>query len=310
MAKPGKDDEDVEIVLDEVPEPEIVVAPQEDAPVITGDPPPRIVGGEEGIETLKANLERERSARLVAEATARDATTRANSAGREVVDSQLTMVNTAIESAKQSMTVLKANYAQASRDGDFDAAADAQAEMATVAVNLRTLENGKVNLEEQAKRPAPQAEPAQNSDPVEKFLSQIQISRRSADWLRNHPDYVTNAGMNRKMVRAHEDLEDEGYVADTDAYFHEMERRLGVSGRQETVERRDDSALSGAAEPVARRSAPAAAPVTRSGTANGADRPGTVRLSAAEREMAANMGQTDVEYAKAKLALQREGKLQ
>jgi phage I-like protein len=58
-----------------------------------------------------------------------------------------------------------------------------------------------------------------------------------------------------------------------------------------------------------RRSAPPSAPVSRSGSAPGS-RPNVVRLSNAEREMANMMGMTDMEYAKNKQALQKEGKLQ
>jgi hypothetical protein len=63
-----------------------------------------------------------------------------------------------------------------------------------------------------------------------------------------------------------------------------------------------------AAKPTQRRQAPPSAPVTRSGTAPGT-RPNVVRLSAQEREMAEMMQMTETEYARNKLALQKEGKL-
>ena len=54
--------------------------------------------------------------------------------------------------------------------------------------------------------------------------------------------------------------------------------------------------------------APAAAPVSRSGTASGT-RPNVVRLSSEEREMASMMGMSPEDYARNKIALKREGKL-
>ena len=61
-----------------------------------------------------------------------------------------------------------------------------------------------------------------------------------------------------------------------------------------------------------RRSSPPAAPVSRSGSGNGS-RPNVVTLSSDEREMAKLMfpdsKNPEVDYAKNKLLLQREGKL-
>jgi len=63
--------------------------------------------------------------------------------------------------------------------------------------------------------------------------------------------------------------------------------------------------LSAAAKPVARSVPPAAAPANRSG--NG--RANVVRLTRAEADTAKMLGMTETEYAKHKLALQKEGKL-
>jgi phage I-like protein len=48
--------------------------------------------------------------------------------------------------------------------------------------------------------------------------------------------------------------------------------------------------------------------VTRSGNGIG-QRPNTVRLTAAEREIASDLGMSEQDYARNKLALQKEGKL-
>jgi phage I-like protein len=56
----------------------------------------------------------------------------------------------------------------------------------------------------------------------------------------------------------------------------------------------------------ARRQAPAA-PVSREGGTGGSPRPGTIRLSAAQREAARMAGISDAEYAQSLVALQREG---
>jgi hypothetical protein len=57
-----------------------------------------------------------------------------------------------------------------------------------------------------------------------------------------------------------------------------------------------------------RRSAPVAAPVSRSGQAPGT-RPNVVRLTSEEREIARFNKMSDQEYARYKMQLQKEGKL-
>ena len=66
--------------------------------------------------------------------------------------------------------------------------------------------------------------------------------------------------------------------------------------------------MADSAKVTQRRSAPPAAPVSRSGNGTGSS-PNVVRLTSAEREIASMMGMTDKEYAKNKVALQKEGKL-
>ena len=62
-----------------------------------------------------------------------------------------------------------------------------------------------------------------------------------------------------------------------------------------------------AAKVVQRRTAPPAAPVSRSAAPG--TRPNVIRLTLEEREMAKAMKMTEKEYAENKVALQREGKL-
>lgn len=297
------EDTDIEITLDPAVEPEIKVAEQEDKPAVIEPPAP--VAAEEGIETLKANLrasqdrERdERTARLAAEA-------RANNAGKEVQDTNLALVTNAIATINQSQDTLEANMAQAATDGDWAAHAKLNRQMQANEAKLAQLENGKTALEAEAKNPR-QPERRTSGDPVEDFISGVDITRQSADWLREHPDYVTNPAKNREMIAAHNLLMARGVRVDTPEYFSGVENVLGIVQQRE--EPREESALSEASEGT-RRQSPAAAPVSRGGGMDGQKKPGTVRLSAAEVEMAAQMGQTPAEYAAEKVKLIAEGKM-
>lgn len=254
---------------------------------------------EEGLEALRAQLERERSARINAEKNAREANESAFRANNEVQDSNLHLVNNAIDTVKQNNEILKSNYRDAMSSGDYDQAAEAQQAMSTNAAKLLQLEQGRQALEERPKQAPPRQVP---SDPVEALASQL--TARSAEWVRRNPQCATDQRMYQKMIAAHNLAVADGYQADTDDYFSVIEDTLKLNRRMQN----DDDATAEAAKPTQRRSSPPAAPVTRSGTGTGT-RPNTVRLNSAEREMAQMMGMTDQEYAKNKLALQREGKL-
>ena len=292
-------DEQIEIQLEDtektVKEPDVKVVKAED--VASG----RDIDPEQGLESLKQQLEKERLTRIEMERRAREYAQTAMQAKNEAQDSNLHLVTNAIESVKQNNEVLKSNYAQAMSAGDYDRAAEYQQAMSNNAAKLLQLEQGKQALENMPKQQAPG--PVGVSDPVEALASQL--SPRSAAWLRRNPQFATDPRQYQKMLAAHNLAVADGIAPDTDEYFDSVESTLRMR-RSEPVQTEDP--MSEAAKPTQRRTPPAVAPVSRSGAAPGS-RPNTVRLTAAEREMAGMMGMTVEEYAKNKLALQKEGKL-
>jgi len=276
----------------EAAEPDIVVEKAEEkAPEVPVDT---------GLEALKKQLEDERKARFEAERRAHEASQSAYQYQNEAQDTNLHLVINAIETVRQNNSILKSNYAQAMANGDYDTAADIQSEMSQNSAKLLQLEQGRQALEAAPKQEAPQP---YVSDPVEALASQL--SPRSADWVRRHPEYATDARLYQKMIAAHQLAVADGLDPDTSDYFHSIESTLRINFRG-----RDDDydAMADAAKPTQRRSAPPAAPVSRSGTGT-SSRPNRVTLSPQEREMASMMGMTPEEYGRNKLALQKEGKL-
>jgi hypothetical protein len=178
--------------------------------------------------------------------------------------------------------------------------------MADAKAKLLQLENGRAALQEQAKNPRmhPQQIPAY--DPVETLASQL--SPRSAAWVRAHPEFARNERLTQKMIAAHNLVTADGMQPDTDEYFESVERILGVQAPAASTAAAE-APMSAASAPTQRRSSPAAAPVSRSGTGTGGGSPNVVRLSAQEREMAQMMGMSAEEYARNKLALIKDGKL-
>lgn len=260
------------------------------------------ISAEEGIRELKFKLEEERLARQEAERRMKQAAEQANQAKSEVDDTNIRLIDNAIETVKGNQLTLKRSYAEALARGDHDEAADIQLQMSEVALQKMQLEQGKTAYEMRMKE-TKQAPPV-NDDPVEMLAGQL--SQRSADWVRAHPEYARNPTLYQKMIAAHNLAMADGLKADTDDYFNSIEETLKIRSRAPIQE---ESALSSAAAPSKQRAAPPAAPVSRSPTTNSGTRPNVIRLTAAEREMADMMGMTDQEYARNKAALIKEGKL-
>lgn len=256
---------------------------------------------DKSLEDLKAQLERERQARLDAERRAHETESSLYQAKNETKSSNLHLVTNAIETVKQTNDVLKANYREAMSVGDYDTAADIQATMVENAAKLQQLEQGRKALEKTPDYEVP--EPYMPSDPVEALASQL--SPRSAAWVRSHPEYATDPKMYQKMLAAHNLAVTDDIEPDSDEYFEAIETTLRIRNAPRSY---DDNASSQAAKPTQRRSSPPAAPVSRGGSGTGS-RANVVRLSAEEREMASLMGMTEKEYAISKMELKKSGRM-
>ena len=258
---------------------------------------------EEGIQELKMKLEQERAARIEAQNHARMAYETAADAKNEVQDTNLQLVKNAIDTVKRNNDILKYNYSEAMSVGDYNKAAEIQETMGMNSAKLMELERGRAHMENAPKVVAP--EPPRPSDPVEALASQL--SPRSADWVRRNPQCVTDPRMYQKMVAAHNLAVADGYAPDSDDYFGVIEDTLKISKRVNTDY--DDDAMSSAAKVTQRRSAPPAAPVSRGGGGTGS-RPNEVRLTREEIETARDLGMTEKEYARNKMLLKKEGRMQ
>lgn len=278
--------DDIKVVADEKPEKKDAVDPNE------------------AIQALKKQLDDSESARRQAESAARAEYERSQRAAREVEDTNLTLVNNAIETVKRESEILENNLAEAFASGDHRQAAAIQRQISANEARLLQLETGRDAMKSQPRPPAPPP----RMDPVEALASTL--SPRSAEWVRRNPEYVRDARKMQEMVAAHQLTVARGAKPDTDEYFERVEAILGV-GKKARSEEVDADPMSSASAPAKGRIAsPPAAPVSRGASgAGGNPRPNVVRLSAAEREMARDLGVSEQEYARNKVALQREGKL-
>lgn len=277
--------------MDKIPdtEPETLEAPE----VVVEEAPRRAIAADEGIDGLKKQLEAEKTARAAAEA-------KAYKASNELAENEILLVSRSIETVKGHNGALKSAIIEAASRGDHTKAENLREELAANAARLVQLESGHQAMAERAKSPPP-------GDAVEDFARQL--TPRSAAWVRAHPECVNDPRMHRKMLRAHEDAIDDGIPPDTKDYFAAVEARLGINNRDTRDEYEDDGedeATELAAKPVARRSSPAAAPVSRSAPTSSGTGTRVIRLSADEREMARLSKMTDKEYYDQKMRVARE----
>ena len=266
--------------------------------------PTPVDGVEESIEEVRAQLATEKAARVAADTAAREAIATANRATGDTHAANLHLVDSTIGRFKNEQETLKAQYRDAMSASNFDAAAEINQAMSDNSAKLLQLENGKAELE----RAPPREVSRTVTDPVEALASQL--TPRSAEWVRRNPQFARDPRLNQKMIGAHNMAVADGFVPDTDAYFAEVESLLKPrSGSVPEVTRSGgEDATAGAATVVARRGAPAAAPVSRTGNAAGV-RSGQFTMTPAMRDAARSSGQTDEEYAKNYLALKAEGKI-
>ena len=291
--------DDIEIVVEN----EATTNKEADVVVEAAEAPSKkVISAEDGISDLKRRLEEAELRQADAEKRARDAVQQARQFEERAESSDLHLINSAIHSVRRENDILKANLRSYMANGDYDRAAEVQEALSVNAAKILQLENGKSAMESTPKQSSV-AQP-RATDPVEALASQL--SPRSAAWVRRNPQCVTDPRLYQKMVAAHNLAVADGYEADSDDYFSFVEDTLKLN--RNDAAQNTNSALSAAAAPTQRRSAPPAAPVSRSGTASGV-RPNVVRLTAEEREMAKMMDMTEAQYAKNKLALQRDGKL-
>jgi hypothetical protein len=103
------------------------------------DEPPQVIKPEEGIEELKAKLLAEQRRREQLEEQAAQASRAATFAFQEKEDSDIALVQSALQQVAKDTKELKAAYAAAAKSGEFDKMADIALEMQAMVTNGSSL---------------------------------------------------------------------------------------------------------------------------------------------------------------------------
>ena len=309
-----------EPVTIELTDPPIQVAAESSAASVTAPPPVEQAPETEAPNPLQKQLDDLKAAEALSRAQAaeaqrqtaeaiRIANEHANTAARAEVAEEQALYNetvNAIAAAKADGDKAQTDYAVAMEAQDYAAAAEAQRRMSTASAYLARYEDNKAYLDQRretlkTEQPRQQQQRTQPQLTVDQYIDTMhQLSPSQKNWLKSHPDAMTDPVKNNGLGWAHHKAVKAGIAIDTPEYFAALESELGY--------RSADAAL----EPAIERkgnSMPVSAPVQRSAPSptGGAAAPTRVELTPEQREHARISGVDEVTYARGVLRL-REAK--
>jgi hypothetical protein len=247
-------------------------------------------------------IQKDRNAELVRERE--EAIRRANERETEIhrlkkttVESQAEAVSNALAAATAEAETAQHDIEKALELGDFKGQADAYRRLAKAERDIGKLEDGKVELDAAVK--AASEAKVETVERAKDPLDAMNIPNTAKDYLRLHPELLTNQRKNAKIQALHYDIIDEGHEAYSKEYFDSMDIHLGYKEKPEAIEQED--------EDPPERTRFMSAPVSREvpPDRNG-DRPGRVTLSVAQKEAAKIAGITEKEYAEQVLELRKQ----
>jgi hypothetical protein len=275
---------------------------------------------DEGVLELKRQLANQQAMTQRASQVAQAEHQARITAERGLNQTNVSMVDQAIESAKRDSEQARVYFQNALDRGDHKAASEAQIMISDSRANLLRLMEMRegVAAEQPRQQPQPQPQPryappppdagAQMQMNVHNLSSHLDRTGfpKSAAWIRSHPEMVKDrAGINA-VDGAH------GYavntlklIPETEAYFDKIEELLGSGGQPDMSMTRQGQRQMGQMRSMG-APARAEAPSLRTGQVRGT----RVALSARQREHARDvLGMSDEEYAAELLDAQGRGKM-
>jgi len=218
----------------------------------------------------------------------------------EALQAQYDAIVNALEASRAEAEAAERLLERAEFDADPKAKSDAYRKLARAEANITRLEDGKAAYE--ARLQAERAKQKADVPRVDTFEQAIaNMPPLVKDWMRAHPDYMTDPRKNAKIQALHWDVLDEGHSFGTQSYVESMEQKLGMREPPKKVEQREEDD-----ESRQRNTVVTQAPPTRDVPSAGTGKPVStkVTLTAEEREIARMSGISEIEYAKQKLKLQ------
>lgn len=247
-------------------------------------------------EESERRVQREIQGRQEAERLIQERDREVTSSRARAEDAEYDSILNAIGAAEAEAEKAQQDMALASEAGDHKAIADANRRLARAESRLTQLSDGKVAIEQQktaeaarikAERENPKPTTNQKAPTVEEYVDQLpNLLQSQREWLKTHPDTITNPRMNTRLQGAHFEAEDKGLRVGTKAYFEYLEDRLGITTREEEDEVDDKT--------------PVSAPPSRAATnpSTGRQSNNRITLTPEQREVARLSGIDELTYAR------------
>ena len=252
---------------------------------------------EEGQRRLQENI----TARQAAEQRVHE---REQDAARSQVhaeDAEYDAILNAIGAAESEAEAAQRDIALATEASDAKAVGEASRRLARAEGRLAQLEDGKLTIERAKTAEAarvkeqPQQRNIQNPT-IEQYIDQLpNLLPSQRDWLKEHPDSLTDPRKNQRLQGAHVEAEDNGLRPGTQKYFNYIEERLGYYKEQEEE---DDDVTEDNKEPRPQVSAPPSRNATSPST--GRSTSTRITLTPEEREIARLSNIDELTYAREK----------
>jgi hypothetical protein len=209
---------------------------------------------EDRARNAEATANAERNARAEAERRAAAAQADANAAKEQVLNRELSIVTSGIDSAQSELDGLQADLTRLYEAGEFAKVSEVQVKIGKATAKLDRLSEAKLSIESGVAQraaatstsgrvePQPQAQPSL----FERYVSQYAPVAQT--WLRSHPECTPaevggNAAAHAKMLAGHYEAVASGLKEGSSDYFAAIEARLNSEPTVTT------SPLSAAAEP-------------------------------------------------------------
>lgn len=227
-------------------------------------------------EKAEAN-ERAAVAQREADAAKRDAET----ARAAATSSNLDTITQALATAQALADAAKRDKKSARESGDFDAESEADERLIQARIDIRTYDEARSNLEARKTAQPVRDKP---TDPVEAYARGREP--QTAEWLRQHRDYVIDPRKNAKLTAGHHDAVAEGIKPDTPEYFEHVEKFIGLTKEPDKVVTAGDDVQRPGAAPTKKPAQRSVAPVANSSANGGGAGSKEVRLTPGEAKAA------------------------
>lgn len=274
------------------PEQEIEAAAEK-----SGKPVKAEGSADEGAEVLRRQMEDMRQARVKAERERDEARREAKVARQSASDTEADLIQNGLSAAQNEGKAARAALKAARDMGDVDAEADAQERIARAASDVREFERAAAAQadEKERRKDEPEQRQQQFTSVEESIDARADLTDAERTWLKGHQDAWVDPQRNQELGVAYQRAIKQGHARGTPAYFTFIEEFMGYrQPEQRQDEQQEDERTTIVAAPVSRD--------TRS-VQTGKVQNNRVELSPSERQIARDMGISEIAYAKGKLQL-------